>query len=127
MKTGIDFYDAAPDEQVRRLAGLAEVALPQWGLEDAEVTQVAYRENMTFRVDAGDRGVFALRIHQGNYRTDAQIQSELDLMTYLDGEGVRTPSIVPTQGGSLFTTVSAYGVTRASAMSSSGSTARRCA
>ncbi len=111
MNAETDFYDAAPDEQVRRLAGLAEVALPQWGLEGAAVTQAAYRENMTFRVDAGDRGVFALRIHQGNYRTDAQIQSELDLMTYLDSEGVRTPSVVPTQSGSLFTTVSAEGVT----------------
>ncbi len=111
MKTASDFYDAAPDEQVRRLAGLAEVALQQWGLEGAEVTQVAYRENMTFRVDAGDRGIFALRIHQGNYRSDAQIQSELDLMTYLGGEGIRTPRVVPTQSGSLFTTVSADGVT----------------
>jgi Ser/Thr protein kinase RdoA (MazF antagonist) len=110
MKTASDFYDATPDEQGRRLAGLAAVALPQWGLEDAAVTQVAYRENMTFRVDAGDRGVFALRIHQANYRTDAQIQSELDLMTYLDGEGVRTPSVVPTHSGALFTTVSADGV-----------------
>ncbi|MCH8162311.1 MAG: phosphotransferase [Chloroflexi bacterium] len=111
MKTASDFYDATPDEQVRRLAGLAEVALPQWGLEGAEVTQVAYRENMTFRIDAGDRGVFALRIHAGNYRSDAQIQSELDLMTYLDSEGVRTPSVVPTRDGALFTTVSADGVT----------------
>ena len=111
MTTESDFYDAAPDEQVRRLAGLATTALPQWGLEGADVTQIAYRENMTFRIDAGDRGVFALRIHQGNYRSDAQIQSELDLMTYLDGEGVRTPSVVPTQSGALFTTISADGVT----------------
>ncbi len=111
MTTETDFYDSAPDEQVRRLARLAEVALPHWGLEGAEVTEVAYRENMTFRVDAGDRGVYALRIHQGNYRTDAQIQSELDLMTYLESEGIRTPSVVPTLSGSLFTTVSADGVT----------------
>ncbi len=110
MKAASDFYDATPDEQVRRLAGLAEVALPQWGLEGAAVTQVAYRENMTFRIEAGDRGVFALRIHAANYRTDSQIQSELDLMTYLDGEGVRTPSVVPTESGALFTTVSADGV-----------------
>ncbi len=110
MTTETDFYDAAPDEQVRRLAGLAEAALREWNLEGAEVTQVAYRENMTFRVDAGDRGVFALRVHQGNYRTDAQIQSELDLMTYLESEGIRTPIVVPTQSGSLFTTVSAEGV-----------------
>lgn len=110
MTTETDFYEAPPDEQVSRLAGLAEAALPQWNLEGAAVTQVAYRENMTFRVDAGDRGVFALRVHQGNYRTDVQIQSELDLMTYLGGEGIRTPIVVPTQKGSLFTTVSAEGV-----------------
>lgn len=111
MTTETDFYQAPPDEQVRRLAALAAIALPQWGLEGADVTQVAYRENMTFRVDAGTRGVFALRIHQGNYRTDAQIQSELDLMTYLDSEGISTPRVVPTQSGALFTTVSADGIT----------------
>lgn len=110
MTTGGDFYDATPDEQVRRLARLAEVALPQWGLAGAEITQVAYRENMTFRIDAGDRGVFALRIHTSDYRSDAQLQSELDLMTYLNSEGVRTPSVVPTESGALFTTVSADGV-----------------
>jgi Ser/Thr protein kinase RdoA (MazF antagonist) len=111
MTTETDFYSATPDEQVTRLAALAAIALPQWGLDGAEITRVAYRENMTFRVDAGDRGAFALRIHQGNYRTDAQIQSELDLMTYLDSEGILTPKVVPTESGALFTTVSADGVT----------------
>ncbi len=110
MKAASDFYDATPDEQVRRLAGLAAVALPQWDLEGAAVTQVAYRENMTLRVETGDRGVFALRIYQANYRTDAQIQSELDLMTYLNGEGIRTPRVVPTSRGALFTTVESAGV-----------------
>jgi Ser/Thr protein kinase RdoA (MazF antagonist) len=110
MMTANDFYDATPDEQVRRLAGLAEVALPQWRLDGAAVTQVAYRENMTFRVDTSDRGVFALRIYQANYRTDAQIQSELDLMTYLNGEGIRTPRVVATSRGALFTTIESDGV-----------------
>jgi len=110
MTTETDFYDAAPNEQVRRLAGLAAIALPQWGLAGAEVTQVAYRENITLRVDTGDRGVFALRVYQANYRTDAQIQSELDLMAYLEGEGIRTPKVVPTSRGALFTTVESDGV-----------------
>jgi Ser/Thr protein kinase RdoA (MazF antagonist) len=110
MTTEIDFYDTTPDEQVRRLAALTEVALPQWGLDGAEVARVAYRENMTFRVDVGDRGVFALRVYQANYRSDAQIQSELDLMTYLNGEGIRTPKVVPTTRGALFTTVESDGI-----------------
>ena len=108
--TEAGFYQSAPDEQVRRLAGLAGAALTEWGLSDAGLSSVAYRENMTFKVDAGSRGVFALRVHQGNYRTDAQIQSELDLMNYLDGQGIRTPRVVPTRSGALFTTVAADGV-----------------
>lgn len=109
MTAATSFYDSPPGEQINRLTALARAALPEWGLENAELTTVAYRENMTFRVDAGGRA-YALRIHQGNYRTDAQIQSELDLMTYLDSEGIHTPKVVPAAGGALFTTVSADGV-----------------
>ena len=110
VETEAGFYEAPGDEQIRRLMRLAEMTLPEWGLEGAAISTVAYRENMTFRVDAGVRGVYALRIHQGNYRTDAQIQSELDLMTYLDEQGVRTPRVVPSRTGALFVTVSAPGV-----------------
>ena len=105
-----DFYRVDAGEQVNRLAALGGAALAEWGLEGAAVSTVAYRENMTFRVDAGVRGAFALRIHQANYRTDAQIQSELDLMTYLDSQGIRTPKVVPTTSGALFTTATAPGV-----------------
>jgi Ser/Thr protein kinase RdoA (MazF antagonist) len=110
VTTETDFYKAPPEEQVRRLSDLARQALPQWGLEGAEVAEVAYRENMTFRIDAGAAGVFAMRIHQANYRTDAQIKSELDLMAYLDSEGIRTPAVVPTLNGGLLVTVAAGGV-----------------
>jgi Ser/Thr protein kinase RdoA (MazF antagonist) len=110
MTARIDFYQATPQEQVRRLAQLAESALGRWGLEGAELSEVAYRENMTFKVDAGARGVYALRVHQANYRTDEQIQSELDLMTYLNEEGIRTPEVVPTLDGELFTTATSGGV-----------------
>jgi Ser/Thr protein kinase RdoA (MazF antagonist) len=51
-----------------------------------------------------------MRIHQAHYRTDAQIQSELDLMTFLDGQGIRTPTVVPALNGDTFTTVAAEGV-----------------
>jgi Ser/Thr protein kinase RdoA (MazF antagonist) len=110
MTTETDFYQTSPEEQVRRLQKIAEAALPNWGLEGAELSEVAYRENMTFRADAGDRGAFAVRVHQANYRTDAQIQSELDLMTYLNSEGIRTPEVVPALNGDLVTTAAADGV-----------------
>jgi Ser/Thr protein kinase RdoA (MazF antagonist) len=109
LTTKSGFYLASPDEQVRRLAGLVDAALPEWGLEGATVSPVAYRENMTFKV-AADAGAYALRIHQAHYRTDAHIKSELDLMEYLNTVGIRTPVVVPTLRGSLFTTVSAEGV-----------------
>jgi Ser/Thr protein kinase RdoA (MazF antagonist) len=54
--------------------------------------------------------VFAFRVHQANYRTDQQIQSELDLMAYLNTVGIRTPVVVPTVSGATFTTASSEGV-----------------
>jgi Ser/Thr protein kinase RdoA (MazF antagonist) len=110
MQASTPFYQASPDEQIQRLADLARIALSQWGLEGANVTPVAYRENMTFKIDAADRGTFAFRVHQANYRADAHIQSELDLMAYLNSVGIPTPVVVPTTRGSLFTTVSSIRV-----------------
>jgi Ser/Thr protein kinase RdoA (MazF antagonist) len=103
------FYQASAVEQIARLADLVRVALPEWGMQGAEVTPVAYRENMTFRVDSA-KGTCAVRVHQANYRSDRQIQSELDLMAYLNGEGIRTPVVLPTESGATFVTVSSNGV-----------------
>lgn len=99
------FYDSSQEEQIRRLGLLASAGLRYWGLQDAEVSPVAYRENMTFAVDAGDRGRFALRIHQAGYRTDAQIQSELDYMEFLNEKGIPTPRVVRASDESSFVVV----------------------
>jgi Ser/Thr protein kinase RdoA (MazF antagonist) len=111
MSTETDFYSTSPQEQIRRLEGVARTALPAWGLEGAAISEVAYRENMTFRIDSGDRA-FAMRVHQANYRTDAQIQSELDFMTYLKEEGIPTPQVVHTLAGESFTSAWSEGVDR---------------
>ncbi len=101
--TGTEAFYALPEsEQVRRLQALATSALDHWSLGGAEVAPLAYRENMTFAVDAGGEGRFALRVHQAGYRTDAQVQSELDFMDYLRHEGVLTPQVVKTTGGASF-------------------------
>ncbi len=100
-----EFYRTTPEEQVQRLAELATAALPAWGLSGAVISPVAYRENMTFRLDAAGQA-FAFRIHQAHYRTDAQIQGELDLMSYLNKEGIHTPKVVTTIDGAMFKTIS---------------------
>lgn len=97
-----EFYRKPETEQIACLQELGRSALAEWEIEGAELTPVAYRENMTFRVDAGARGGYALRVHQADYRTDANIHSELAFMQALRRGGVRTPEVVPTRGGALF-------------------------
>lgn len=99
------FYEAGADEQIARLAEVVRAALPEWGLEGSDISPVAYRENMTFRIDS-PKGTFAFRVHQANYRTDRQIQSELELMEHLNSIGIQTPVVVPTTSGAMLTTVS---------------------
>lgn len=96
------FYAQSEAEQIRGLEALAREALRRWQLEDATLVPVAYRENMTFRVEAGARGRFALRIHQAGYRSDAEIASELAFMDALRAGGVATPEVVPARDGALF-------------------------
>lgn len=96
------FYDQTEDLQIAALQRLAADAMAQYGMPNAAIKPLAYRENMTFAIDAGDRGRFALRVHQAGYRTDAQVQSELDFMDYLNNEGVRTPKVIHSTAGTLF-------------------------
>ena len=96
------FYALPEADQIRGLQQLAGEALRRWDLQGAKLTPTAYRENMTFRADAGERGRFALRIHQARYRSDDEIASELDFMRALGERGVRTPEVVPARDGSLF-------------------------
>lgn len=96
------FYEQPEDLQISALQGLAADAMAQFGMPDAAIKPIAYRENMTFAIDAGDRGRFALRVHQAGYRTDSQVQSELDFIDYLSNEGVRTPKVIRSSAGTLF-------------------------
>ncbi len=108
-----DFYASPEPEQVRGLGELARDATVRWGLREARITPVAYRENMTFRVDADGRGCFALRIHQAGYRSNAEIESELAFMQALREGGVGTPEVVPAADGSPFVVVESGSVPEA--------------
>lgn len=99
------FYALPEAEQIERLGALARDVLGCWDVTEAKVVPAAYRENMTFRVDAGARGRFALRIHQAGYRSDDEIRSELAFMGALREAGLRTPEVVPAADGSPFVVV----------------------
>lgn len=104
------FYAQPEAEQIRGLETLAREALRRWQLDDATLAPIAYRENMTFRVEAGARGRFALRVHQAGYRSDAEIASELAFMSALREGGVATPEVVPARDGAPFVRAAAPAV-----------------
>ena len=93
------FYDLPENEQIAALGRLARKALASYDMADAELKPIAYRENMTFAVDAGDRGRFAMRVHQAGYRRDSQVQSELDFLEHVNAAGVRTPKLIRSNSG----------------------------
>ena len=68
---------------------LAAAALPRFGLSPeatAELCNVS--ENHTYRVDDPQTGRrYALRVHRPGYRTARQIESELDWLDALRGDG----------------------------------------
>lgn len=92
-------------EQVARLGRLARTALAAWGLADARVDPIKYRENAVFRADSGGRR-FVLRVHRAGYRSDAHIRSEAAWVAELGRAGVETPDFVPTRGGDVLAVAS---------------------
>ncbi|WP_136659381.1 phosphotransferase [Nitratireductor sp. XY-223] len=70
---------------------LVDQALGLWGLSGTGAKLVARRENRVYRVDAPDGRRFALRLHRPDYRSDAELQSELDWLTALSCGGLRVP------------------------------------
>lgn len=80
--------------------GFAHAAAPLWGLDPAQVTLVAKRENEVWRAE-GPGGPYALRLHRPGYRTEAELQSELDWMAMLAKGGLTVPRPIPSRTGRL--------------------------
>ena len=75
-------------------------ALELWGMEGADVSLAAHRENTVFRL--GFQGLdYALRLHCPGYRNRFELQSELEWMNWLKTNGLRTPEPVTSGNGSL--------------------------
>lgn len=66
-------------------------ARAHWGLGNAPVTLIAARENRVFRVDLPN-GSAALRLHRKDYRTVAELRSELQWMAMLAQNGIAVPA-----------------------------------
>jgi Ser/Thr protein kinase RdoA (MazF antagonist) len=75
-------------------------ALAPWGLEGADVSFVAGRENRVFRVRSAG-GDFALRLKRPGYRSDAELRSELQWLEAMDRAGLRVPRPQPSRDGRL--------------------------
>jgi Ser/Thr protein kinase RdoA (MazF antagonist) len=103
----VDFKDLAPEEQERRFAVLAALALERFGIpRDAPLALLSHRENAVFRVDDSESGeACVLRIHREGYQTEAMIRSELAWMEALRAEGVETPEVLRARDGDTVQTV----------------------
>lgn len=106
----MDFAALAQEEQVARLARLAERALAAWRLPAPRVALLKYRENAVFSVTASDGRRAVLRVHRPRYRSDTDIRSEVAWMRALAAAGVPTPAVIETRGGDVLATVAGDGV-----------------
>ena len=103
---------SATGEQ-ERIDGLAVTALARFGLPpDATATLCNVSENHTYRVEDPESGRgYALRVHRPGYRTAQQIESELQWVDALRGDGaVDTCVPVPAPGGERVVGVSLDGL-----------------
>jgi Ser/Thr protein kinase RdoA (MazF antagonist) len=106
----VDFAALAQEEQVARLARLAERALGSWNLPAPRVALLKYRENAVFSVTASDGRRAVLRVHRPRYRSDTDIRSEVAWMRALAASGIPTPAVIDTHGGDVLATVAGDGV-----------------
>ncbi|HET8950332.1 MAG TPA: phosphotransferase, partial [Solirubrobacteraceae bacterium] len=94
---------------------LAAAALARFGLSpEATATLCNVSENHTYRVDDPETGLsYALRVHRPGYRTARQIESELDWLDALRGDGaVDTCVPVRSPDGARVVPVAANGLER---------------
>jgi Ser/Thr protein kinase RdoA (MazF antagonist) len=104
------FEELTERGQVRRLRRLAQAALQEYGLGDAQLTFVAYSENAVFRVES-PRGRYALRVHRPGYQTEASLDSELAWMAALRQDaGLPVPEPRPSLDGRLRVQASVPGI-----------------
>lgn len=83
---------------------VVEGALDLWGMGGADYRLIAARENQVFRVDYKGAS-YAMRFHRPDYRTDAELWSELQWMEAVAKGGLSVPVPVQASGGELLKVV----------------------
>ncbi len=83
---------------------IEEAALPLWGMKGAECRLIAARENRVYRVDYEGKA-YALRLHRQNYRTNAELWSELEWMEAMAKGGLQVPVPIRSKAGEFLHTV----------------------
>jgi Ser/Thr protein kinase RdoA (MazF antagonist) len=73
-------------------------ALALWGMDGAEWSLVAARENHVYKVQTGGNS-YALRLHRQGLHSDAALRSELKWIAELGARGVGVPTPVPATDG----------------------------
>lgn len=98
-----DFFELRPDVQAQRLAAVGADALAEWGIQDATLRLIKYRENAVFEA-THKNGRHALRMHRVGYHSDDELRSELQWMQALQESAIAVPIVVPCSSGDLFIT-----------------------
>lgn len=96
-----DFFDLKTAEQIARLERAGRNALSSWGIENADLSLIKYRENAVFQVEQ-EGFKAALRLHRFGYHTDDELRSELQWMRALADAGILVPDVIPSLDGELF-------------------------
>jgi Ser/Thr protein kinase RdoA (MazF antagonist) len=89
----------------KALLGVAERALPHWGLAGASLEPHAVSENVVYRVESPGGERFALRIHREGYHTLPELESEALWTAALAEAGIDVPEALPTKDGCYYARV----------------------
>lgn len=97
--------------QLERLTHAARSALSDYGLEDARLQPLLYVNNATFRVEAPDGKLYALRLHRPGNKRIEWIQSELEFLRTIQLETpLCAPAPIALPDGSLLTQITIDGL-----------------
>lgn len=80
------------------LAPLIRAGCTGWGIHDAEINLIKYRENWVFKVTTG-HDAYALRVHRPGYQTRASIETEMQMLHALAAAGMPVPQACRTVDG----------------------------
>lgn len=90
-------------------------AITLWNLPlTTKTTLLAQRENRVYRLDVPNEPPTVLRIHRQHYRTDAELNSELQWMAYLAEHDMVVPQPIPTVNNTLIEIIDGHQIDRLS-------------